>query len=380
MNQNITDEPILLIDDEIHTLNGIKLMLELEGFRNIHTIVDSREVMPFLQNNRVSAVLLDLVMPYISGEELLSKITREFKTLPIIINTSSMDVHTAIKCLTNGAFDYVIKPVEKQRLISAINKALAFNELHKKNQVLKEALKKSEELNNIKGQLLEVISHEFRTPLNAIIGFSSIALERQDISDDMVKCLTPVLRGGKQILRMIDNVIYLSMITGNMLTLKQEPVAWKDLFKKALEDTFNRYPEKADAIEITDNTEQNIPEIITTDHKCLQTIINEIMDNAVKFTQEGTITYTAELSDDNQYIQWKIEDTGCGVTKQTEDEIFNIFHQADMSTTRVYEGIGVGLSLTKSLLRTMNGSISITNRKDTLRGLSVCFKLPHKSI
>lgn len=132
--------PILLVDDEPEILNLTRIALGCEGVQNVLTLQDSRQLLPLLKETKVSVIVLDLMMPYLSGTELLPTLVGDFPEIPVLIMTASDDLETAIECLKTGAFDYLLKPVEPNRLISAIDKALKLNFLQKEVSSLKECL------------------------------------------------------------------------------------------------------------------------------------------------------------------------------------------------------------------------------------------------
>jgi len=141
MRQGTTPgHPIMVVDDEESILFSIDTSLRMAGLDNIITCSDSREVMPVLSEQPIEIMLLDLNMPYVPGEDLLGKVRSEFPEIPIIVITGTVDVETAVRCMQSGAFDYVVKPLEESRLVTAVNQALAFNELKKENLALKECI------------------------------------------------------------------------------------------------------------------------------------------------------------------------------------------------------------------------------------------------
>lgn len=122
--------PVLLADDEIEAIMGFRLALETEGIGHLVDCTDSRELEGLLAKRRFCAVLLDLRMPHITGEELLPRIVAEHPETPVIIVTGANDVETAVSCVRAGAFDYMVKPVENDRLVSGVRRAIEFHELH----------------------------------------------------------------------------------------------------------------------------------------------------------------------------------------------------------------------------------------------------------
>jgi DNA-binding NtrC family response regulator len=129
--------PVLMVDDEAEALDSFETALLLASINHIIRCQDSRDVMPLLSSQEIEVMLLDLSMPYISGEELLSLVTKEFPEVPVIIITGSNDVETAVACMKSGAFDYMVKPVEKSRLISGVKRAIELRELQRENRLLK---------------------------------------------------------------------------------------------------------------------------------------------------------------------------------------------------------------------------------------------------
>jgi DNA-binding NtrC family response regulator len=116
--------PILLVDDEPQLILLARLILEKAGYDAVISVGDSREVLPLLARQEVGAVVLDLLMPHLSGTELLAEINNEYPRVPVIVMTATNDVDTAVRCMKSGAFDYIVKPFEKNRLLSSLEKAL----------------------------------------------------------------------------------------------------------------------------------------------------------------------------------------------------------------------------------------------------------------
>lgn len=132
--------PVLLVDDEPQILLSSSLILRSAGIKNVLTIEDSREVMPFLSMHEAAVIVLDLFMPYVSGSELLPEIIRDFPQIPVIVMTAANEIDTAVECMKAGAFDYLVKPVEKNRFVSSIEKALELHALRNEIYSLKQRL------------------------------------------------------------------------------------------------------------------------------------------------------------------------------------------------------------------------------------------------
>jgi DNA-binding NtrC family response regulator len=130
MNEHMYPKaPVLIVDDEKAAVTGCELTLETDGISNLRSLMSGREVMPLLETEEVSAVLLDLSMPPPNGEFLLKEISEKYPHIPVIIVTGHNELETAVRCMKTGAFDYLVKPVHETRLTSAVRRAVDMREL-----------------------------------------------------------------------------------------------------------------------------------------------------------------------------------------------------------------------------------------------------------
>ena len=139
-NSNYPNNPILLVDDDRLILKSYEIVLKSNGFSNIISCFDSRNVLSLLKSKLFELIILDLTMPHLSGEELLPEITKNFPEIPVLVITGNMEMDSAINCMKKGAFDYIVKPIDEDRLIAAINNALKRKNIEKENKALKEQL------------------------------------------------------------------------------------------------------------------------------------------------------------------------------------------------------------------------------------------------
>jgi FixJ family two-component response regulator len=131
------ERPVLLVDDEEQALTSFELALRSVNLNHFIRCLDSREVIPLLAEREVEIILLDLRMPHLAGDELLPLITSDFPEVPVIVITGANDVETAVRCMKLGAFDYMVKPVERSRLIGGVKRAVEFRDLQRENRLLK---------------------------------------------------------------------------------------------------------------------------------------------------------------------------------------------------------------------------------------------------
>lgn len=129
--------PVLMVDDEVQALNSFEMVLRSASVNHLLRCEDSRDVMGIFSSREIEVMMLDLSMPHVSGEELLLSVTKDYPQVPVIVITGSNDVDTAVACMKTGAFDYMVKPVEKSRLISGVKRAIELRELQRENKLLR---------------------------------------------------------------------------------------------------------------------------------------------------------------------------------------------------------------------------------------------------
>lgn len=129
--------PIILVDDEESFLLSAEVALSSKGYSNVECFSDSRDVLPYLAENEVAMVVLDMVMPHINGIELLSAIKERYPNYPVVMLTAINDVESAVECMQLGALDYILKPVDTTRLITTVRRALEYRAMHDENARLR---------------------------------------------------------------------------------------------------------------------------------------------------------------------------------------------------------------------------------------------------
>ena len=249
-------------------------------------------------------------------------------------------------------------------------------EIAEKNRLLEEQSKQVLEASRLKSQFLANMSHELRTPLNAILALSEILGERisGDLNDEQVKQVTIINRSGRNLLRLINDILDLSKIEAGRMDVH---LAVLDLANAihAVRDTIEPLArEKGLRFEVL--TDPALPALIVSDDAKLRQIIVNLLGNAVKFTEAGRVSLVlsrhdrtlpgeeerirAPLTDEGPFwMEVRVSDTGIGIPPQAIAKIFDEFQQGDGSTTRKYGGTGLGLAISKKLAELMGGEISV---------------------
>ena len=140
MPKKESELPVVLVDDEEEILFGASYLLNSHGIQSVTALSDERRLLPFLQSEEAGVIVLDLFMPHIPGTEILLQIVQNYPHVPVVVMTASQEVETAVSCMKEGAFDYLVKPVEESRFVSSIRRALEVRELRREIGSLRHSL------------------------------------------------------------------------------------------------------------------------------------------------------------------------------------------------------------------------------------------------
>ncbi|BAP56466.1 signal transduction histidine kinase [Thioploca ingrica] len=212
-----------------------------------------------------------------------------------------------------------------------------------------------------KSEFLANISHEVRTPMNAVIGMTHLLLDTQ-LTPEQLELVETVRTSGDAFLKLIDDILDFSKIEAGELALEVEEFELRETIEAAV----NKVLPKAIAknLDISSRIEEQLPNKLLGDVKRLRQIMDHLLDNAVKFTEIGEVKLTVSgrlLSEYQIELHFKVKDTGVGIPEERMDQLFESFSQLDSSSTRRYGGAGLGLALGKQLCQLMGGTLCVEN-------------------
>jgi len=236
----------------------------------------------------------------------------------------------------------------------------AVDTVKKAIEITQQSIKEAEEATKAKSLFLANMSHEIRTPLNGILGFLEV-LKTTELTPEQEDYINTISQSAKNLLQIVNNILDVSKIESNKVTLEIIDFKAVDEFENTLE-VFST-PAAQKRIQYVADISPNIPSVIKGDVLKIKEILTNLINNAIKFTNpEGLISVKIKLQeivDNKAKIYFEVKDTGIGMSEEQKDKIFEAFTQADESVTRKYGGTGLGLTIVKSYLEMMGSEIKV---------------------
>lgn len=229
----------------------------------------------------------------------------------------------------------------------------------------------AERVTRIKSDFLANISHEIRTPMNAIAGMVDL-LSESPLNEEQRKYAEILSRASGNLLNILNDVLDLAKLEANKLTFEKIPFSIKDVIERSSDLIKGKLQNKN--ITLTTEISDTAPMITIGDPSRLQQVLNNLLGNAIKFTDQGGITVRA-YSNDRQFISFEVSDTGIGIAAESLPHLFHRFFQVDSSISRRFGGTGLGLSICKELVERMGGQIEAQSIEG--KGTTIRFTLPY---
>jgi len=237
-----------------------------------------------------------------------------------------------------------------------------------------EHLTKLQEVDRLKSEFLTTMSHELRTPLNSILGFTELLLEgiSGELPDMARNDILTIHKSGQHLLAILNDLLDISKIEAGLMEIVPEPLEVLPLMSDVLATAELLIQNKS--LELVTHFAPNLP-LIQADKTRLKQVLLNLLDNAIKFTDEGQVIIKINVDDHKKdTLKFSIKDTGIGIPADKLALIFEVFHQVDMSKTRVYGGTGIGLAICKRLIEMHGGDINVASQEGV--GSEFSFTIP----
>jgi signal transduction histidine kinase len=360
---------VLLVDDQLIIGEAIRRMLVDASDIQFHYCGDSAEALDHARRINPTVILQDLVMPGVSGIELLRAYRADPQTaaIPVIVLSTKEDPLIKSDAFSAGASDYMVKVPDRIELLARVRhhsrarlnqvqRDQAYRELGESNQKLENATR-------AKSEFLAHMSHEIRTPMNGVIGMTTVLLATE-LSPQQREYVETIRVSGDSLLTIINDILDFSKVESGKLEIEEHPFNLKDAVNHAVKVLAPKAVEKHIGLDVwLDPRSQGLPTTVIGDVTRLRQVLLNLIANAIKFTGEGSVSVTVEADKPDPQgrvtLYFAISDTGIGIPGDKLHRLFEAFSQVDSSTTREYGGTGLGLVISQRLSEAMGGGIHV---------------------
>jgi signal transduction histidine kinase len=355
---------ILVIDDNPADATLVSLLLEESDLIicNITACETLSEGLDVLESAKVfQAVLLDLSLPDSSGFETLKRLLERFSTQNVIVLTGYADKKLGIKAVQAGAQDFLVKGMfDGDQLAKTILYAIERSNAIRHAEEMGKARDLAEESARMREQFIAGISHEMRTPMNAVLGMSNL-LGKTVLTEEQNQYVHSIKQSSEILLGIINDILEISTIQNGKVEFEHKDFDLHELLANLINVMQYKINEKSLGISLA--IDPNIPRDLKGDKLRLNQILFNLVGNAIKFTDTGYVKIILELKSlkDNQVVLYcGVEDTGIGIPADKLEAVFGTFTRI-RTKDRLFEGTGLGLSIAKNLIDMQGGTIGLTS-------------------
>ena len=374
---------LLIDDDDVDREYFKRLLMRSELGVACHEADSLASAREMLARHAFDCVLLDYHLGREQGLDLLPDIAAHRKQItPVILVTLREPEDVIVEAMRRGVADYIAKPtIDGPKLRSVVRRAMQWAarqqaEIDAEEQVRiateavrqeyeespRHALQQAQQASQVKTQFVANMSHEIRTPLNAIIGLSHL-LEHTTLDEKQCDLVDKIKIAGKALLSTVNNVLDMSKIEDGRVMLdlgRVDPCELVSSIAKLAQVQIGERP-----VTFHLDKAEDLPRAIRADGGRLLQILLNLVTNAVKFTEKGSVNMAVRRVDegegDQALLRFTVSDTGIGIGAEVMENLFRPFVQADPSTSRRYGGSGLGLSIARELTQLMGGQIGATS-------------------
>ena len=378
MQSKETGNRILVVDDEVGLREGCRRVLARYNFR-VDLAATGREGLVLAREGNPDLVLLDVMMPDISGIELLNAIREHDPDAVCIIITGYATVELAVEAMKLGAYDFIAKPFSDDHLLLAVEKGLEKRRLEQEARRMEHAEEEArrlsqekamlEELDRIKSAFMRKVAHELRAPIAAIESFLNSILAGYGTPEMQREMQERAVRRARELLDLVNDLLELSRLKDVKLESRKREV----LMQKVLDNVLGLHGPEAERKNIALSLDCHDCPPIYADPDHLKQLWTNLVSNAIKYTPDGG-SVSIGLWPENGVVVGSIRDTGIGIGKEDLPRLFEEFFRTEAAKTFAQYGTGLGLSIVKQVVDEYGGQIQVESEVD--KGTCFTFRLP----
>lgn len=359
------DAPLVLVVDDNQDVRDYVGSI-ISPVYKVAYAVDGIDGLEKARSESPDLILSDVMMPRMDGNELVRtlKADDDLKSIPVILVSARATQQVKMEGLLVGADDYVPKPFNAEELLARIANLLKLREHQKQLKVLNNSLEekveeqlsviltereryeaelieerdRAEAASRMKSAILDNMNHEFRTPLSIILGASQVLAD--EVPEDLADFSRDIQGGATRLQTTLESVCEISMLTAGLETNPTQ-IDPTDSIRRVVDSV--RPAAESKGLGITAKVPVDFPRAIETDEACFGRIVDVLVDNAVKFTDSGSVV--VELSESSTHLEVRVRDTGIGIAEDRLGHIFEAFTQGSEGLHRSHEGTGLGLAI-----------------------------------
>lgn len=338
-----TQGNVLIVEDEPGPALALKMILK--PYYDVYTAERGEAALAILNSTPIDVVTLDLRMPGLSGMPLLAKMKEHDPDIEVIVITGYGSLETAVESINLKVFAYVSKPFDVLEILETTKRAL-------------QKRRNLQRLRHIKEEFFANLTHEFRTPLSAIMGYSSILLDEHGgtLTSDQRHALDRIQSNSHELLACVEGIFFLAALEAGEIPVTSWTFDARQILTSLKTRHADAFREKGVALQLSD-----LPTLpIRSDEEKVARIVEILVLNALKFTAEGLVTVGAAVLPDAT-LEIRIRDTGIGMRPDEVHEVLEGFRQADPTARKRFRGIGLGLRLVTRLLEALGGNLDVVS-------------------